>query len=227
MGGYLMSLEDDILQSQQELLAKAKAPEPFIGRVVSADPDPLQVVVEGTSVPLPAFSFSNDTLTPGIQVAVLPIGPRYVVLGALGDAVAPTPEVAKTKCNVLAADTNYGTTATELINVALTVGTWRIDITAGWSLVGATDQFSQVTFSGTSSMASFDFMRFTTSANAATHGVGLASEYNMGQTTPQGLIIQGGITVTADGNFGLSFRRNAGTSGTVRAGAAILATMVQ
>lgn len=220
-----MSFEDDILQGAQELVAKGQQPRPFIGVITSADP--LQVVIEGTSVPLPALSFNSDTLIAGQQVAVLPIGPKYVILGALGEAVAPEPEVAKTKCVVLASDTAYGTSATTILTAPLTVGTWDIKVSAGWALNGATDQFVKLAYSGSTSMATFEFLRWTASANAGSLGTGLNTEWNMGQTTPQGVLLVGGMAVTSPGDLTLQFRRNAGTSALVRAGASIVATMVQ
>lgn len=227
MGCDLMSLEDDILQSQQELLAKAQSPQPFIGRVVSADPDPLQVVVEGTSVPLPAFSFSSDVLAPGLQVAVLPIGPRYIVLGSLGTAVAPTPDPVTEVDAWLAADTNYGTSLTNILTLAIpTAGTWRLNGYAGWHLVGATNQFSNLNFTGTLTSYAVDFLRFSQAANVGDFQYVLGTDENMGQTTPQVTEWKGHLVVSAPGNVTLGFYRTAGTSGTVHAGAYLHADLL-
>lgn len=220
-----MSLEDDILQAQQELLAKSMPELPFVGNVQSADP--LQVVVDGTSVPLPAFGFGTSVLAQGDRVVVLPVSNKYYVLGSLGAGVAPEPDVIKVKSNTLLADTNYGTSPTVIVSVDLTEGTWNVETHAGWSYVGATDQHSSMTFTGIASMSRFEGMRWSASANAGTFDAELEDEWDMGQTTPQALRYEGGLTVTVPGTLSLAFRRTAGTSGTVRAGAGILATLVQ
>jgi hypothetical protein len=219
-----MSLEDDIMKSQQELLAKAQAPSPFIGRVVSADPDPLQVVVEGTSVALPALSFSSDVLTPGLQVAVLPIGPKYVVLGALGTAVEPEPEIDTEKAACLTVDTAYGTTATTILTLPLDIGTWAIRVEGSWERGSATDQHIQLDFSGTATGA-LSFQRWTSSASAGEFEGGLGAEVNQGQTTPQGFRFAGTVVVTAAGDLQLKARRTAGDTASVHAGASIIAVM--
>lgn len=220
-----MSLEDDILQGTQELVAKGQPAMPFVGNVTSADP--LQVVVDGTSVPLPAWGFGTSTLAQGDRVVVLPVSNKYYVLGALGTPTPPAPEVATIKSNVLTVAMNYSTSGTTILGVDLTEGVWNIEIHAGWSFVGATDQHSEIEFTGTASMSKFEGLRWTASANAGVFDVGLVDEWNMGQTTPQALTYRGGIVVTAPGTLSLAFRRTAGTSGTVRAGAGILATLVQ
>lgn len=220
-----MALEDDQLTAMQVLVDKSATPQPFIGRVVSASPDPLQVVVEGTSVPLPAISFSNDTLTAGLQVAVLPIGPKCVVLGALGTAVPSAPEDDTDVVDITTADTAYTTSNTTILTIPLTPGNWAITAAIGFEWVGSTDQIGQLTFSGTQTMAQFDFTRLTVSALASGYGVALAADMNFGQ--PAGLtqraLISGGIVVTVAGNLVLTMRRTAGTSALVRKGASLIA----
>lgn len=220
-----MSLEDDQLAAMQVIAEKTANPVPFIGRVVSADPDPLQVVVEGTSVALPAFSFSNDTLTAGLQVVVLPIGPKHVVLGALGTAVAPEPEIDTVKAVSTVTDTAYLTTATTILTMPLEVGTWAIRAEASWERGSATDQFIGLHCDGTAA-GTFSFQRWTASASAGEFEVPLNTEVNQGQTTPQGARFAGTIVVTVAGNLLLKCRRTAGDTASVHAGASMIAVMV-
>lgn len=223
-----MSLADDVVQATTEIVDDAKQQITFLATITSSTP--LEAKVDGSGVAIPCIRTDGTEMTIGKQVVLIKVGPKYYVVGALGTYVAPEiPDVPESKVfsSVLTINTNYGTTATAIVTVsALDVGTYSFRGHLGWSIVGATDQFVTVSFTGTTSVSKYDVMRYTASSNGGTFDTTIGTEVELSQTTPQALEVAGGFVVTVPGDLVMSMRRTAGTSGTAKVGANLVVTKV-
>jgi hypothetical protein len=76
-----MAYEDDILKAVQEMLAKERQVNQFVGNVQSESP--LLVIMDGTSVGLPCKLPNHVTITGATRVVVQRFGSEYVVMGVL------------------------------------------------------------------------------------------------------------------------------------------------
>lgn len=224
-----MSLEEDMVQAAEELIQGDKQQIAFLASISSDTP--LEARVDGSSNPIPCIRTDATEMTIGKQVVLLKVGPKFYVVGALGTYVPPEiPDVPESKVfsDIASANTNYGTSNTVVMSVPLTVGEWSIEVRMGHQWVGSTDQIGRLVYSGTTSMASFDFTRITVSSFASEFGLGLATDMNFDQTSgaTQRVIVSGGLVATTDGTLDFTMRRVAGTSALVRAGASLIATKV-
>lgn len=222
-----MALEDDQLKAMQAVAEKAQLPPPFIGRVVSADPDPLQVVVEGTSVALPAVSFTTETLATDTQVAVLPIGSKYVILGTLGTPTPATPDVPVARSKALTSDTAIASTSLTVMSgltiVSLSPGTYSCDWDFAWNSSGAINVNVQFDYTGTITAVGQQAIKRVSSAGGLleTQAIPMLSTA-IGAASTQTVQVDGHgyFTVSTSGNLTVSFSRASGTS-TVQAGSSV------
>ncbi len=221
-----MSLEDDILQSQQELLAKAMPELPFVGNVTS--PDPLQVVVDGTSVPLPAFGFGTDTLAAGDRVVVLPVSNKYYVLGALGTPAPPTPEIDTGACYAGALTTNTvipSTSISTMITVAVpAAGTYACEYDLSWLASGSINTDVRLDYSGTITdvgQQNVLYVRPSTGGLIRKQSVPMLGT-SLGAESPSDLTVRGTghFTVSDAGNLTVGLSRASATV-TLQAGSTV------
>lgn len=77
----MSSLENDILTAVKQMLDARETVDNFKGKVQSVNP--LLVVMDGTSVPLPCVKAQHVTLVAENRVVVNRYGGTYVVLGVL------------------------------------------------------------------------------------------------------------------------------------------------
>lgn len=220
-----MSLESDMVQATEEMLAGSKEQITFLAQITSDTP--LEAKVDGSSIAIPCIRTDATEMAIGKQVVLLKVGPKFYVVGALGTYVAPEIPVIDADARASVLMTNTVVPATSLgVMAGLTIatlapGTYSCDYALSWISSGAINVDVRLDFTGTITAVGQQFamyLRPSTGGTIRKQSVPMLGT-SLGAESPDDLTVtgHGGFTVSTAGDLTVSFSRASGTT-TVQAG---------